>query len=584
MQGINLRKYGVAATIPFELYEVDGVDFRVDAIHAGGDSTRVKDGGAEQNTTNGFADEGKGYSITLTAGEMQAAEIVVYIVDQTATKVWLDKAITIETYGHASAQHAFDLDDAVHTKVTTLLTGTPTTKYMGPRGPGVYVDSGAANTNTVTGTDGTISNPVSTFAAARTIADAIGVTRYYLEGNSDITLAATHVDWEFIGVGSVADNIVNLGSQDVSRSLFVDLTIEGTQGGSGRIEAIECALQDPGAGATTLHIFALRCGLVDDIEVDTSNNNVFDACFSLVAGATTPKIIATGASGTIEIRHYSGGIELSTLSASHNVSIEGMGQVIFTADCNVNANVSIRGLFTITDNTAGMASLTQDAVVNMPKINAEADTALSDYAPNIVVPDAAGVAPTATEIVDEWETQSQANPTGFHINLMEWRSTAVVTGAIPAFAADTAGGLPVSDAGGLDLDTQLANTNEVTAARMGALTDWINGGRLDLILDIIAVDTTTDIPALIAGLNNISAADVNTQVVDVLRTDIVAELSAVPAASPNLHAMVQWVYMEARNKRTSTATQSTINNDAGAAIGTSTDSDDSTTFTRGEYA
>ena len=115
MQGIHLRKYGVAATIPFELYEVDGVDFRVDAVHAAGDSTRVKDGGAEQNTTNGFADEGKGYSITLTAGEMQAAEIVVYIVDQTATKVWLDKAIIIETYGNASAQHAMDLDDAVPT-------------------------------------------------------------------------------------------------------------------------------------------------------------------------------------------------------------------------------------------------------------------------------------------------------------------------------------------------------------------------------------------------------------------------------------------------------------------------------------
>jgi len=70
--------------------------------------------------------------------------------------------------------------------------------------------------------------------------------------------------------------------------------------------------------------------------------------------------------------------------------------------------------------------------------------------------------------------------------------------ALPAAAADAAGGLPISDAGGLALDTQLANTNEVTAARMGALTDWINGGRLDLILDIIAADTTTDIPALIA--------------------------------------------------------------------------------------
>lgn len=78
--------------------------------------------------------------------------------------------------------------------------------------------------------------------------------------------------------------------------------------------------------------------------------------------------------------------------------------------------------------------------------------------------------------------------------------------ALPNAVADGAGGLPISDAGGLDLDAKLANTNEVTAARMGALTDWINGGRLDLILDIIAADTTTDIPALIAALNNLSSA------------------------------------------------------------------------------
>lgn len=64
--------------------------------------------------------------------------------------------------------------------------------------------------------------------------------------------------------------------------------------------------------------------------------------------------------------------------------------------------------------------------------------------------------------------------------------------ALPNAAADAAGGLPISDAGGLDLDTKLANTNEVTAARMGALTDWIDGGRLDLIVDAILLDTGTD--------------------------------------------------------------------------------------------
>ena len=57
--------------------------------------------------------------------------------------------------------------------------------------------------------------------------------------------------------------------------------------------------------------------------------------------------------------------------------------------------------------------------------------------------------------------------------------------ALPDAAADAAGGVPISDAGGLDIDTKLAATNEVTAARMAALTDWINGGRLDLLLDAI---------------------------------------------------------------------------------------------------
>lgn len=72
--------------------------------------------------------------------------------------------------------------------------------------------------------------------------------------------------------------------------------------------------------------------------------------------------------------------------------------------------------------------------------------------------------------------------------------------ALPNAAADAAGGLPISDAGGLDLDAKLANTNEITAARMGALTDWINGGRLDLIIDAILEDTGTTLQAELDGI------------------------------------------------------------------------------------
>lgn len=70
--------------------------------------------------------------------------------------------------------------------------------------------------------------------------------------------------------------------------------------------------------------------------------------------------------------------------------------------------------------------------------------------------------------------------------------------ALPNAAADAAGGLPISDAGGLDLDAMNTAAVRLTAARAQIIDDWANGGRLDLILDIIAADTTTDIPALIA--------------------------------------------------------------------------------------
>ncbi len=328
------------------------------------------------------------------------------------------RAIHVDVTGLAGGTVA-DIADAVqnealedHVSEGTVGFGSLLSVYRGPDGSGVFVKSSAANTNTVLGTDGTEKNPVSTFAAARTLADGLGVNVYYLEGNSDITLAATHEDWEFIGIGSVADNVVNLGSSDVDRSLFRNLTIEGTQGGTGRITARDCALQDPGAGTTTLHIFAERCGIVDNILVDTSADNVFDECFSLRASGNAPIITATGASGSIIISHYGGKIELKSLSASHIIELDGHGHVIFNADCNVNATVEVHGIWDVTDNTAGMSDLaTEVGLVNMTKINTEADTALSDYdAPTKTEMDTAHAllatpAQVNTQVDGAWTTQ-----------------------------------------------------------------------------------------------------------------------------------------------------------------------------------
>jgi len=65
--------------------------------------------------------------------------------------------------------------------------------------------------------------------------------------------------------------------------------------------------------------------------------------------------------------------------------------------------------------------------------------------------------------------------------------------ALPNAAADAAGGLAISDAGGLDLDAMNTAAVRLTAVRAAVLTDLIDGGRLDLILDainVIAADWT----------------------------------------------------------------------------------------------
>jgi len=115
----RLRKYGVEATIDFEVYGIDGVDLNGAWVPAAVDCEIMKDGGSSTQCTNTATDEGATFSIVLTATEMQAARLVLKVVDA-ATKVILDTVVHIETYGHASAQHAMDLDDGVRAGLTAL--------------------------------------------------------------------------------------------------------------------------------------------------------------------------------------------------------------------------------------------------------------------------------------------------------------------------------------------------------------------------------------------------------------------------------------------------------------------------------
>lgn len=146
------------------------------------------------------------------------------------------------------------------------------------------------------------------------------------------------------------------------------------------------------------------------------------------------------------------------------------------------------------------------------------------------------------------------------------------------------------------IDTYTGNTKQtgdsysvVTHVTYGnsALHDDITNLQTYIDTEIAAIleDTGTTLPAQIAALNNLSAAQVNAEVVDVLATDTAAELAAVPAANASLKAKITFLAMLARNKLTQTSTQSKLYADDGTTqVGAATVSDDGTTYTRGELA
>ena len=202
--------------------------------------------------------------------------------------------------------------------------------------------------------------------------------------------------------------------------------------------------------------------------------------------------------------------------------------------------------------------------------------------------------------------------------------------ALPNAAADAAGGLPISDAGGLDLDAILADTNELqsddyptTLAAILADTnelqtddipgtlatiagyldteiaailadtnelqgDWTNGGRLDLIIDAILADTGTDGVVVASGskagyslaadqsgvtvgtVNALGAqakADVNAEAVDALATDTYAEPSqGAPGATLSIAAKLGYLYTAWRNKKDNDGSTTNLYADDGSTV------------------
>lgn len=555
----------------------------------------------------------------------------------------------------------------------------------------VWLDTNASNTNTTSFVDGVADNPVSTIAAALTIAGNLGLKRLKVAAGSSFTMATSFTDYEISG----HNYTVAFGGQDIGNAWLIGATVSGT------FVSETAILEDCIINAITGPGMTMRRCFLNDVAMTANGagNWYLNDCRSRVAGTDSPNFDFGSAVGNtgLNLRNYSGGIEIENLGSSGTdvASIEGDGNITLNANC-AGGTLVVRGSYTITDNSGGSVTISDDARYDVAQVNAECDTALTDYDPptrteatsdkdeiltRLGTPAGASVSADIATIdgnvdsilVDTNELQTDWVDGGrldliVDAILVDTGTTLdgkidTIDGIVDAILVDTDTTIPGLISGLNDLsaaavnaevDTALADIhldhllavdydpaskpgiatallNELVENDLGvsrftanALEQGPSGGgggdateakqdtilanlaivdgivdsilvdtgttldgkidTIDGIVDAILVDTGTTIPATLSGLNDISAATVNAQVVDVIRTDTATELSAIPAASPDLHSMVQFLYMLFRNAGTQTATTQTAKDDAGANIGTATVSDDGTTFTKGKFS
>jgi hypothetical protein len=200
---------------------------------------------------------------------------------------------------------------------------------------------------------------------------------------------------------------------------------------------------------------------------------------------------------------------------------------------------------------------------------------------------------------------------------------AVTTRLAPTTAGRT---LDVTTTGeaGVDLDntvgtlakgTDLTGFNDLSAANVqselttyGALKPTTAGRTLDVTAtgeagldyantagtppDPVGVGTLlTRVPSALTitggavNVNDKTGFSLSTAGIDAVWAKTMTELSAVPGVTASTLDALRWLFILARNKVTQTSTAQTLRNDADSAtVGSSTVSDDGTTFTRGKFS
>jgi hypothetical protein len=207
-------------------------------------------------------------------------------------------------------------------------------------------------------------------------------------------------------------------------------------------------------------------------------------------------------------------------------------------------------------------------------------TAQGNYAPNTVVPDAAGTAATPADVTTALGTYDGPTNAEMVAAFTEIKGATWASGTDTLEAIRDRGDAAWITATGFATETK-QDATDVVIAELTTQGDT-NETKLDTLTTTVGTAGAglTDL----GGMSTAMKAEINAEVVDTLATDTYAEPGqGAPAATASLAAKINYLFKAWRNKTEQTATTLSIYDDAGTTVDQkSTVSDDGTTATKAE--
>jgi len=241
----------------------------------------------------------------------------------------------------------------------------------------IWIDTTNGVSGTVRNVNGTADNPVLTYSDALVLAASTKLARFEVAPAGSIQL---------ISATSGFDYQMNGSAFDLNGQTIADCTITGARltgiglSGGGSLLFFDRAL----VGTVTLPpCILLQSGFTDTLTFGSSGTYLLDACASAVAGSGSPVFDFNSVSNiNLNIRHYSGGVQIENMVATDKMSLEGWGQLIIDSSCT-GGEIVVRGSFKITDNSGGAVSI--DDTANFKDTVIDSDFAQSSTSNTIVL-------------------------------------------------------------------------------------------------------------------------------------------------------------------------------------------------------